>query len=504
MVFGLFALLAVNAVYLSSDHGPRVGDGARLPELVLPIHVPGPPRARRGDRGAGRGVRRRSTSETPATVPTAGRCASATRCSATSLVLLVSGIVLTRLEGVVRGPRSERAQRRLLGARRRRRSRSLALRPPPPRRPAIKWKVGGAWASVAAGFAVLMVAFQSQDPRQWNVVGPDSGEKYFFPSLARTATGNFIPARALMDDDYCKSATPTSTSGWAHSVHRFSSFNNPAYLFSVRETRKVSLERDGNVQASRWCAGCHDPVPFFSGAFDDPNFDDVNHPTAQAGITCTVCHAITHVNSTRGNADYTIEEPVALPVRLQRQPGAAVGQQPARQGQARVPQEDVPQAVPQDGRVLLHLPQGAPAGGAEPLQVPPRPEPLRHVPAVAASPGHGVQSFYYPPKAKPNCNGCHMPLQASRRLRREVLRRLDGSSRSTTTCSRPRTRRSRSCSSMPDVGDRRASQKFLEGVMRVDLFGVREGGDDRRRADRAAAARGADAGARQERTCSKR
>src|SRR4029453_3625900 len=95
--------------------------------------------------------------------------------------------------------------------------------------------------------------------------------------------------------------------------HHFSSFNNKPYLFSVRETRKVALARDGNVKAARWGAGCHDTVPFFSGAFDDPKFDDVNHPTAQAGITCTTCHAITHVNSTRGNADYTIEEPAHYP-----------------------------------------------------------------------------------------------------------------------------------------------------------------------------------------------
>ena len=62
-----------------------------------------------------------------------------------------------------------------------------------------------------------------------------------------------------------------------HSVHRFSSFNNPPYLFSVKETRRVVTERDGTVQASRFCAGCHDPVPFFSGAFDDPKFDDRNN-----------------------------------------------------------------------------------------------------------------------------------------------------------------------------------------------------------------------------------
>ena len=54
-------------------------------------------------------------------------------------------------------------------------------------------------------------------------------------------------------------------------------------------------------------------VPFFSGAFDDPNFDLEKHPTSQAGITCTACHAITHINSTRGNGDYTIEESVHYP-----------------------------------------------------------------------------------------------------------------------------------------------------------------------------------------------
>ena len=52
------------------------------------------------------------------------------------------------------------------------------------------------------------------------------------------------------------------------------------------------------------CAG-HDPV-LFSGQFDDPDYDIENHETAHAGITCTVCHAITDVPSTKGNAHYVI------------------------------------------------------------------------------------------------------------------------------------------------------------------------------------------------------
>lgn len=108
--------------------------------------------------------------------------------------------------------------------------------------------------------------------------------------------------------------------GWFHSAHHFSSFNNKPYLASVKETRKVALERDGNVKAARWCASCHDPVPFFSGAFDDPEFRLSKPPHFQAGITCTVCHSITHTNSTKGNADYTIEEPIHYPFAFSENP----------------------------------------------------------------------------------------------------------------------------------------------------------------------------------------
>ncbi|MEM8736428.1 MAG: multiheme c-type cytochrome, partial [Planctomycetota bacterium] len=173
--------------------------------------------------------------------------------------------------------------------------------------PRIKWYVGRRIALATVACVGAMIFFQLQDPRDWNQAGPKEGAQYFEPSLARTSTGNFIPAKALQNDEYCMKCHEGIYDNWFHSAHHFSSFNNPAYLYSVRETRRKVLERDGSIQASRWCAGCHDPVPFFSGAFDQEDYDDVNHPTSQAGITCTVCHAITHVNSNRGNADYVIE-----------------------------------------------------------------------------------------------------------------------------------------------------------------------------------------------------
>ena len=202
------------------------------------------------------------------------------------LVTLVSGFVLVRIGGFeVRDPRVRNVgywfhvaaplvavgfyvKHRLAG-------------------PRIRWEWARRLAIPVLGFVAIMGLLHFQDPRSFGVKGPKEGKQYFFPSEAITANGKFIPAKTLMMDQYCLECHKDAYDGWFHSAHRRSSFNNKAYLASVRETRKVALERDGSTQASRWCAGCHDPVPFFSGEFDDPNFDDVHNPTGQAGITCT-------------------------------------------------------------------------------------------------------------------------------------------------------------------------------------------------------------------------
>jgi hypothetical protein len=201
--------------------------------------------------------------------------------------------------------------------------------------PEIRWRWGLAWGIAVVGFVAVMIQMHSHDPRLWYAKGSREGERYFEPASSRTVGGKFIPASVLLMDEYCLKCHADIYKSHLHSAHRFSSFSNPAYLFSVQETR----ERVG-VRASRWCAGCHDPGPFFSGSFEDPRgdpafdpardkerldlfleVDDVlnkrkpalDSPVSRAGITCTVCHAMTHVNSRSGNGDYTIEEPVHYP-----------------------------------------------------------------------------------------------------------------------------------------------------------------------------------------------
>jgi tetratricopeptide (TPR) repeat protein/heme/copper-type cytochrome/quinol oxidase subunit 2 len=339
--------------------------------------------------------------------------------------------------------------------------------------PKMRWKQGLGYGGLAAVAALTMIALQSQDPRQWDAVGPAEGAEYFEPSLTRTATGNFIPAKTLDMNGYCLKCHQDSHKEWEDSVHHFSSFNNPTYLASVAETREVGMERDGTVKASRFCAGCHDPVPFFSGAFDDPKFDMLNHPTAKAGITCTVCHAITHVNSNVGNADFTIEEPQHYPF--------AHSQSSLLQWV----NNQLVKAKPSFHKKTFLKPLHATSEFCSTCHKVNLPFELNHYRdwlrgqnhydswLLSGVSGHGARSFYYPPEAQTNCNECHMPTHESTDFGAKVVdesgqlkihNHMFPSANTGMAWLRGR----------DDVV--KAHQEYMNGVMRVDIFGIREGG----------------------------
>ncbi|MBA3562825.1 MAG: hypothetical protein H0W33_02205, partial [Gammaproteobacteria bacterium] len=472
VVFGLFALLAINSTYLSGvtiaewitgetyqDYFYQVMFLVHLAlglAIILPVVIYGILHVRNAhDRPNRRAVKVGYALFT------------------TALVLLVSGLVLTRGLPLVeiRHPQAREIAywlhvitplvavwlfvlHRLAGKR-------------------INWRAGLAVAGVAGLFAAGMLVLQAQDPRQWNMAGPASGEQYFFPSLSRTATGNFIPAETLMMDDYCAGCHADTHEKWAHSMHRFASFNNPAYLFSVTKTREFSMEQDGNVQRSRFCAGCHDPVPFFSGAFDDPDFAMENHSTAQAGITCTSCHAITHVNSPRGNADYTIEEPLHYPFAfsgneaLQWVNRTLVKAKPDFHKKTFL--KDLHRTPEFCGTChKVHLAEEF--NGYKWLRGQNHYDSY-HLSGVS---GHGITSFYYPPKAQPNCNGCHMPAEPSADFGARVLDesgvlKVHDHQFAAANTAIPH------LLDFPEwVND--AHREVLEGALRVDIFGLKRGG----------------------------
>ncbi|WP_435006294.1 tetratricopeptide repeat protein [Tundrisphaera lichenicola] len=391
-----------------------------------------------------------------------------------SLILLVSGLILVRGFGLyeIREPRVRSVgywlhlltpllaialyvKHRLAG-------------------PMIRWYYARRIGAVVGVVVVAMGFLHTQEPRRFGVKGPSEGSKYFFPSEAVTANGKFIPASTLMMDDYCLRCHQDTYKGWYHSAHHFSSFNNQAYLFSVRETRKVSMERDGNTQAARWCAGCHDPVPFFSGEFDDPKYDDVNNPTSQAGITCTVCHSISNVNSSRGNADYTIEEPQHYPFATSKNPTL------------RWINETLVKAKPEMHKRTFLKPAIKDSKFCSTCHKVGLPYGLNHYKdflrgqnhydtfLLSGVSGHGAKSFYYPEVAKGQCIDCHMNFITSDefgakdfdgKAGREIHNHLFPGANTGLATIRGE----------PEIAEIHA--KYLrEKKVRVDLFALREGG----------------------------
>lgn len=339
--------------------------------------------------------------------------------------------------------------------------------------PRIRWGIGLRWSAAVGALVLASVLLHTTHPQK-NQVGSAEGEQYFHPSKARTASGKFIPERTLMMDDYCLRCHEDAYQGWFHSAHHFSSFNNPFYLFSVNETRQVGLRTDGHVKSSRWCAGCHDVVPFFSGAFDDPNYDIHNDPTAKAGITCTACHAITHINDTTGNAAYTIDEPVHYPfayssnAALQWINNQLVKAKPDFHKKTFLkPFMKTEEFCSTCHKVGL------------PFEVTKYKEFLRgqnhYDTFLLSGAGHGARSFYYPPKAEQNCNDCHMPLQPSEDFAAKFFNPTNQSQRFIHSHLFPSAN-----TALPHVrGDHHIipeHARFSTNSLRVDIFGVKEGG----------------------------
>jgi tetratricopeptide (TPR) repeat protein len=349
--------------------------------------------------------------------------------------------------------------------------------------PRIRWKVGLGWAGAVAAAVLGMIALHRHDPRVWNARGPKTGERYFHPSSARTANGKFVRADALMGNEYCLECHPDVYGTWLHSAHRFSSFNNPFYLFTIRQTREVALQRDGSVQMSRWCAGCHDPVPFFSGAFDDPDFDMVKHPTSQAGITCVACHSITALEGAHpghiGNGNYTIEEPIQYPFAYAPTNSLAF-----------FLNKQLVKGKPQFHKQTFLKPFHQTAEFCSTCHKVGLPQEVNHYKEFLRGQNHydtyllsgvsgvNARSFYYPEVAKLNCAECHMPLQASTDFGakhygtndfRAVHDHLFPSANTGVAAKRD---------APPEVREAiiKRHQEFLKDSIRVDLFGVKEGG----------------------------
>jgi len=353
--------------------------------------------------------------------------------------------------------------------------------------PTIRWRVGGRWAIAGLAFAAGMLAWHvSHRPAPIERVATEASA-WLDPSLIRTATGEPIPVRSLMMNEYCLECHADTYHRWERSVHAMSSFNNPAYAFSVRETRARAMDREQSNADARFCAGCHDPVPLLAGVIDDPRFDDPHldphDALGSASVSCTVCHSAVAVRGTRGNAEFTVEESPQYPFTFSESPllrwvnRRLIEAKPAFHKQTFLKPE-----VHRSGEFCstchkVFLPEEL--NDYRWLQGQNHWDSFR----LSGVSGHGVASWYYPAKAETNCNDCHMPLRAegAAGVRGDFGAKVRDDSGIPTVRDHffPAANTAIACiTERADCGEILADlAAFNRGTMRLDLFALRRGGE---------------------------
>ncbi|MGA8593128.1 MAG: tetratricopeptide repeat protein [Bryobacteraceae bacterium] len=130
--------------------------------------------------------------------------------------------------------------------------------------------------------------------------GPQSP---FWPSSTVTSVKNYIPSNYFLASEKCGECHKDIYEQWKSSVHHNASFNNQFYRKAIEYMQDIQH----STKPSQWCAGCHDHAVLFSGKWKVPIREQIDTPEAQAGLGCLSCHAISHVDSTMGNGDYTLQ-----------------------------------------------------------------------------------------------------------------------------------------------------------------------------------------------------
>ncbi|MDA1193357.1 MAG: tetratricopeptide repeat protein, partial [Candidatus Poribacteria bacterium] len=114
-------------------------------------------------------------------------------------------------------------------------------------------------------------------------------------------------SKFFMESETCgeSGCHPDIFAMWSGSMHKFSSFNNQWYRRSITYMQ----EMQGQIESSKWCAGCHDPAVLLTGRWTKPMSEQLDMPEAHAGLGCAACHSIAHVKNTMGNSGVVYEYP---------------------------------------------------------------------------------------------------------------------------------------------------------------------------------------------------
>jgi len=257
-----------------------------------------------------------------------------------------------------------------------------------------RWVWGTSAAMIAAGIAVIArgsssdaVKLPTFEPHGRDVgvaLGIEEGPSN--EEVAAEVARNGFYAGAPVGSGDCIGCHRDVAAQWASSAHRFSSFNNPYYRVATDAFR----DEKGAV-ASRFCGNCHEPFLVATGAMDKPEIQRGTR-AAQAGVTCLVCHSISHVDKV-GNGRYQADlRPVPT----------TKGAHGARLRPALMSEAVFCAACHKVGL-------GTDVTAGERWLRGQNDYDAWHISAVS---GNGAGSVYRPEAAK-KCQDCHMPLEAA-------------------------------------------------------------------------------------------
>ncbi len=144
-------------------------------------------------------------------------------------------------------------------------------------------------------------ALNNQFPQGYRF--PFGEEKPFAPSLGHTESNGAYDPESLLGSKSCgrSGCHEQILAEWEPSAHRYASSD-----IVFQEVQKLMI-KDIGAEATRYCAGCHDPVALFSGA-KNTGASQLTSVGAEEGVSCISCHAIVQTD-VRGNGDYTITQP---------------------------------------------------------------------------------------------------------------------------------------------------------------------------------------------------
>ncbi|MFL6447642.1 MAG: tetratricopeptide repeat protein [Bryobacteraceae bacterium] len=281
----------------------------------------------------------------------------------------------------------------------------------------------------------------------------------FFPSSIQSNTGKLIPADFFMDSKSCGECHKEIYKEWNSSAHHFASFNNQFYRKSIEYMQDVS-----GTQSSKWCAGCHDHALLLNGRWERPVREQIDTPEAQNGLGCMSCHSITKVDSSMGNAGFTMEYPPLHELANSKNPYlhklnhflTYLSPEPHRRTFLKpFMREDAPEFCSSCHKVHLDVPVNN----------------YRWVRGfndydnwqASGVSGQGARSFYYPKKSS-TCSDCHMPMVPSHE---------PGSHNGKLHSHRFAAANIALAAVNEDLEQRTATEAFLKsGFMSVDIFAI--------------------------------